>query len=164
VLAIQNDPPGAPAEGARYIVGTAGTGAWAEHDNAIAEYSNGEWIFSSPTTGVCAYVIAVTEYYSWNGAAWVMESFRLHASTHAPGGSDPMAVDAAAGTGSLRTLGTGATAACAGNDSRLADTRTPTDSSVTDAKVNASAGITISKIADGKFVQCVACIISAEGV
>ena len=37
-----------------------------------------------------------------------------------------MAVDAAAATGSLRTLGTGAAQACAGNDSRLSDARTPT--------------------------------------
>jgi hypothetical protein len=49
-----------------------------------------------------------------------------HASTHNAGGGDAMAIDAAAATGSLRTLGTAATAACAGNDSRLSDSRTPT--------------------------------------
>lgn len=38
-----------------------------------------------------------------------------HASSHQPGGSDAMAVDAAAGTGSLRTLGSGASQAAAGN-------------------------------------------------
>jgi len=38
-----------------------------------------------------------------------------HATTHQPGGTDAMAVDAAAGTGSLRTLGTGATQAMPGN-------------------------------------------------
>lgn len=48
-----------------------------------------------------------------------------HASSHQPGGGDVMAVDAAAGTGSLRTLGTGAQQATAGNDSRLSDSRTP---------------------------------------
>lgn len=37
-----------------------------------------------------------------------------------------LASDAAAGTASRRTLGTGATQACAGNDSRLSDSRTPT--------------------------------------
>lgn len=42
-----------------------------------------------------------------------------HASSHNAGGSDAMAIDAAAGTGSLRTLGTGGTSACAGNDARL---------------------------------------------
>jgi len=38
-----------------------------------------------------------------------------HATTHAPGGSDPMAVDAVVGTGSLRTLGAGAQQAMPGN-------------------------------------------------
>lgn len=36
--------------------------------------------------------------------------------------------DGAAGTASMRTLGTGAAQACAGNDSRLSDSRTPTGS------------------------------------
>ena len=49
-----------------------------------------------------------------------------HASRHDAGGADAMAIDAAAGTGSLRTLGTSSTAACAGDDSRLSDARTPT--------------------------------------
>jgi uncharacterized protein DUF5907/collagen triple helix repeat protein len=42
-----------------------------------------------------------------------------HATTHQPGGSDAMAVDAAAATGSLRTLGTGAAQAAPGNDARF---------------------------------------------
>jgi hypothetical protein len=45
-----------------------------------------------------------------------------------------LATDAAAATGSRRTLGTGATQAAAGNDARLSDTRTPTDGTVTVAK------------------------------
>lgn len=39
-----------------------------------------------------------------------------------------LASDAAAGTASRRTLGTGATQACAGNDSRLTNSRTPSGS------------------------------------
>lgn len=49
-----------------------------------------------------------------------------HATSHNSGGSDVLAIDAAAATGSLRTLGTGAAQAAAGNDSRLSDARTPT--------------------------------------
>lgn len=48
-----------------------------------------------------------------------------HASTHQPGGTDAMAVDAVAATGSLRTLGAGATQAASGADARLSDARTP---------------------------------------
>jgi hypothetical protein len=54
-----------------------------------------------------------------------------HASTHNAGGADALAIDAAAGTGSLRTLGTGAQQAVAGNDSRLSDARTPTSHAAT---------------------------------
>jgi hypothetical protein len=42
-----------------------------------------------------------------------------HKALHEPGGSDALTVDAAAGVGSLRTLGTGSLQACAGNDARL---------------------------------------------
>lgn len=48
-----------------------------------------------------------------------------HATTHQPGGSDPMAVDAVAATASLRTLGTGAQQAAAGTDARFTDSRAP---------------------------------------
>lgn len=51
-----------------------------------------------------------------------------HGATHAPGGRDALAIDAAAGTGSLRTIGTGALQAAAGNDARLSDSRAPTGS------------------------------------
>lgn len=49
-----------------------------------------------------------------------------HATRHQPGGADAMVVDAVAATGSLRTLGTGAAQAAAGNDARFTDARTPT--------------------------------------
>lgn len=45
---------------------------------------------------------------------------------------------AAAGDEALRALGTGSDNACAGDDSRLSDARTPTDGSVTAAKVAGS--------------------------
>lgn len=51
--------------------------------------------------------------------------------------------DQAASIASLRTLGTGAMQAAAGNDSRLSDTRTPTDASVTMAKLASMAANTI---------------------
>lgn len=43
-----------------------------------------------------------------------------HKTRHQPGGADAMAVDAAAATGSLRTIGTGATQAAAGNHTHSA--------------------------------------------
>ena len=56
--------------------------------------------------------------------------------------------DGAAATPSMRTLGTGSAQACAGDDARLTNTRTPTDGSVTNAKL-ADNSVTAAKIADG---------------
>ena len=58
-----------------------------------------------------------------------------------------VAADGAAATPTLRTLGTAATQAAAGNDARLSDTRTPTAGSVVDASVAAGAAIAESKLA-----------------
>ena len=44
IIAIQDAPPGAPAEGDRYIVGT-GSGAWAGHDDEVARYLDATWTF-----------------------------------------------------------------------------------------------------------------------
>ena len=67
----------------------------------------------------------------WDGSQWldiVTEGgLGNHAATHQPGGGDQMAVDAVAGTGSLRTLGTGPTQATAGDDTRLSNARTPSN-------------------------------------
>ena len=58
-----------------------------------------------------------------------------------------LASDAAAGTASRRTLGTGALQATSGTDARLSDTRTPTAGSVVDASVAAGAAIAETKLA-----------------
>lgn len=53
------------------------------------------------------------------------------------------------------TTGTTAATACAGNDARLGDTRVPTDSSVTNAKVAANAAIDVSKLGTGRVIGSV---------
>jgi hypothetical protein len=70
-----------------------------------------------------------------------------HATSHQPGGGDAMAVDAAAATGSLRTLGTSGTTACAGNDARLSDARTPT-AHATSHKSGGSDAIKLDELAE----------------
>lgn len=62
-------------------------------------------------------------------------------------GSLKPSVSAAAGTEALRALGTTGSTAAAGNDARLSDTRTPTDGTVTNAKVASGAAIAYSKLA-----------------
>jgi len=56
--------------------------------------------------------------------------------------------DPAAGTAGFRTIGTTAVKACAGNDARLSDTRTPIDASVTTAKI-ADNNVTLEKMETG---------------
>lgn len=61
------------------------------------------------------------------------------------------AADVTSGTFAIGRIPTGTTGSTValGNDARLADTRTPTDGSVTNAKIAAGAGISLSKLATG---------------
>lgn len=81
-------PPGSPSIGDRYIVASVASGAWTGHEDDIAEWVGASWVFETPLIGWITYVEDETEYYSWNGTAWVMESTGPHASTHKGGGSD----------------------------------------------------------------------------
>lgn len=63
-----------------------------------------------------------------------------------------MAVDAAAATGSLRTLGAGATQAVSGTDARLSDARTP----VAHAASHAAAGADAVTITEGQVTNLLA--------
>ena len=49
---ISPTPPASPVNGANWLVGTGGTGAWAGQDGAIAAYQAGNWLFVPPRDGV----------------------------------------------------------------------------------------------------------------
>jgi hypothetical protein len=68
VLSIINDPPGAPADGDRHIVGTVPTGVWIGHADAIAEWDGAAWLFNVPNKGYATYVEDVGEIYLWDGS------------------------------------------------------------------------------------------------
>ena len=81
-----------------------------------------ELVTDAATTGRSWGMCVGGEVLTFSGgvAEWLPPgALAAHATTHQPGGSDQMAVDAVAATGSLRTIGTGALQACAGNDGRL---------------------------------------------
>lgn len=78
----QNAPPGSPAEGDTYIVGTAGSGAWAGHSNKIATFFGG-WVFipgvdsdgtplamGANQEGLTIYLQSEGGQVTWNGAHW----------------------------------------------------------------------------------------------
>lgn len=64
-------PPGAPAEGDRYIVAAAGAGAWAGKDGQIAAWQDGGWSYFSPRSGWLAWIADETALVYWTGSAWV---------------------------------------------------------------------------------------------
>lgn len=72
VLAQQNDPPGAPNDGDRYVVGTVPTGAWLGHANEIARWNDGgaQWDFTVPNPGFATYNEGTGQVLIFNGAAW----------------------------------------------------------------------------------------------
>lgn len=63
-------PPGSPSEGDKYIPAATATGAWASHEDDIACYVNGEWIFFSPAEGWRAYDQNANVLLLWSGTAW----------------------------------------------------------------------------------------------
>jgi hypothetical protein len=86
INATTNTPPGAPASGDTYIVGSTPTGAWAGHANALAYWAidpqdgvatTGIWEFypatGTPPPGWTVYNNATGSYVSWSGvsSAWV---------------------------------------------------------------------------------------------
>lgn len=63
-----NAPPGSPANGARYVVGTAPTGAWAGRANQVAQWLDGAWRFF--TTARYALNLADGRLYVRSAADW----------------------------------------------------------------------------------------------
>ena len=63
-------PPGAPLEGAAYIVNTAATGAWLGKEGQIAYYNSG-WKFIIPNEGLVTWVNDEDKVYIYNGTTWI---------------------------------------------------------------------------------------------
>lgn len=49
-------PPGSPTDGDIYIVASGGTSAWVGHDDDIAIYQDGGWVFVTPLNGWLVWV------------------------------------------------------------------------------------------------------------
>ena len=62
-------PPGSPADGEVWVVGTSATGVWSGEDGNLALYSAG-WIFYTPQTGQIASVPTSSQVVVWTGSAW----------------------------------------------------------------------------------------------
>lgn len=67
-------PPATPANGDRYIVPAAATGAWSGSTGRIAAWQDGAWAFYVPSTGWLAWVGAESALVVWNGTTWAAAS------------------------------------------------------------------------------------------
>lgn len=67
-----NGPPASPVTGDGYVVGSAPTGAWVGYSNAIAVWTSGAWVFSTPAAGWRVYNVGDGNFYGFNGAAWAV--------------------------------------------------------------------------------------------
>jgi hypothetical protein len=102
---------GAPANGNRYV-----TNADSRLSDARTPTAHTLVGASHTASGLTAgHVLRASGASAFGFAAIAATDLPAHASRHNAGGADAMAVDSAAGTGSLRTLGTGATQAATGN-------------------------------------------------
>ena len=63
-------PPGSPADGDRYIVGSGATDDWAGWDLNVALWTDGAWLRLPPRTGWRTWVEDESLLLVWTGAAW----------------------------------------------------------------------------------------------
>jgi hypothetical protein len=91
-------------------------------------------------------------------AGGISVSYGSSAGTAVQGNDARVTADQAAGTASIRTIGTGALQACAGNDARLSDARTP----VAHAHGNIANGGTVGSTANLPLITGTSGIIQAS--
>jgi len=63
-------PPASPADGDRYIVPAAATGAWAGKANQIAVRIDGVWEYHAPQTGWLCYIEDEAKLSAYKPAGW----------------------------------------------------------------------------------------------
>lgn len=152
-------PPGSPTTGDRYLLGldTAAsvvTGAWAGHDGEIAEWNGSSWDF---TTAVAGSYLPIDDendgIYLFGGVTWTKKYFEA---TTASGFLSKTGFDIQLTNVSSQNIivGNGSNVATALNTSSVGDILADTTTGLTiksnvivDADINASAAITLSKLA-----------------
>ncbi len=152
-------PPGSPATGDRYLIGldtaaSTATGAWATHDGEIAEYNGATWDFTLPVTGY--HITADDEsdgIYLFGGTTWTKKLFEA---TTASGFLSKSGVDIQLTNVNSQNIVVGnvSNVAASVNTSSVGDILANSTTGLTikagvivDADINATAGITLSKLA-----------------
>jgi len=68
--AILSTPPVSPFEGGLWIVAAAATGAWATHDNELAQYIGGAWQFYVPFEGMTIWLKDENLHMQYRAGLW----------------------------------------------------------------------------------------------
>lgn len=63
-------PPGGESDGDTYIPAATATGAWATHEDDLAYYSSGTWLFVPPVEGLSLRMKDENLRVEWNGSVW----------------------------------------------------------------------------------------------
>lgn len=71
VADIADSPPGSPATGDLYIVGTSPTGDFSGKANQLAQYQTGGWVFYAPFKWMDAVVESLDSRMAYDGSGWV---------------------------------------------------------------------------------------------
>ena len=71
VADIADAPPGSPAAGDLYIVGTSPSGDFTGHANQLAQYQTGGWVFYAPFKWMDAVVESLDSRMAYDGSGWV---------------------------------------------------------------------------------------------
>lgn len=71
VADIADSPPGSPAAGDLYIVGSSPSGDFSGHANQLAQYQTGGWVFYAPFKWMDAVVESLDSRMAYDGSAWV---------------------------------------------------------------------------------------------
>lgn len=63
-------PPGSPATGATYIIGSSPSGAWAGRANQVAVWTGSAWAFATPRVGWVAYIEDEEKLSAFKAGGW----------------------------------------------------------------------------------------------
>ncbi|WP_372624245.1 DUF2793 domain-containing protein [Falsiroseomonas sp.] len=72
-----NAPPGSPAEGQCWIIGTSPTGVWAGQANRLAQRIGGAWVLCAAFVELVVFDTATLVQWGWSGSAWALTAPRL---------------------------------------------------------------------------------------
>jgi hypothetical protein len=67
-----NDPPGSPAPGECWIIGSSPIGAWAGHGGDIACWSEGGWRFIAPVQGMMVWLLDTEVWARRDAGGWAI--------------------------------------------------------------------------------------------